>query len=139
MDGFLTYLRIVPDSDGVDGFAWPDPKYIIILISGLQELLFRAAIAASKSTSSQTIIANEEPQQTIYISHCEYLAIAVGSLFTTIIMTSVNLRGWWHFGRTFTLGPFKIAKAFNAPFIADVAYLDTLSETKYLRGVRHHP
>ncbi|KAB8304748.1 hypothetical protein EYC80_004102 [Monilinia laxa] len=106
MEGSLTYLRIVSDSDGVNGFAWPDPKDVIV--SGLPELLFRAAIAASKSTS-QTVTPNEEPQQTIYKSHCEYLAIAVGSLFTTIIMTSVNLRGWWPLGRRFTLGPFKIA------------------------------
>lgn len=74
----LTYLPIVPDFDGVNDFAWLDPRDIII--SGLQELLCRAAIAASKPTSSATVIANEETQQTIYTLLTS--GYAVGFLFT---------------------------------------------------------
>lgn len=43
-------------------------------------------------------------------------------MIVAMLASSINLWGWWELGRAFTLGPFEIAKAFNAPFLEDARF-----------------
>ncbi|KAH9203851.1 hypothetical protein DL95DRAFT_398979, partial [Leptodontidium sp. 2 PMI_412] len=111
----LTYLT----GQGGD-FTWIDPTDIFI--TGMRELLFRKAISGSSSNSThpfaesyptqQTVQASQVMNRTVYSARYSYLVAAIAS-------TSMILYGWWQLPRAFTLGPFEVAKAFNAPFLAD--------------------
>ncbi|KAH9207618.1 hypothetical protein DL95DRAFT_395876 [Leptodontidium sp. 2 PMI_412] len=117
----LTYL-----TDERGDFTWVDPTDIFI--TGMRELLFRTAISASfsNSTSStadaspaqQIVQASQVMSRTVYSSRYSYLIAAIAS-------TSMILYGWWQLPRAFTIGPFEVAKAFNAPFLEDSHFYGT--------------
>ncbi|KAL2061842.1 hypothetical protein VTL71DRAFT_7220 [Oculimacula yallundae] len=121
----LTYL------DDNSDYTWIDPTPVII--SSMREILFRIAIAASNAESSQTVQANQEGQPTVYESQYGYLAVAFTVILAAILASTVNLFGWWQLDRPFSLGPFEIAKAFNAPFLKGTAYLST--SDKAFKGI----
>lgn len=118
----LTYLNTYQKI-----YTWIDPTDVFI--ANIRELLFRTAIAASNSNSSnplsQTISATEETQRAVYDSRYEYLAAAFAVMLAAVLATSSNLFGWWQLERVYSLGPFEVAKAFNAPFLKDSSYLGT--------------
>lgn len=109
-------------------YTWEDPTDIFI--ASMRELMFRTAIAASRSpslnsTTSQTVVAREASHRAVYDSRYEYLAAAFAVMLAAILATSSNLFGWWQLERAYSIGPFEIAKAFNAPFLKEADYLGT--------------
>jgi hypothetical protein len=62
------------------------------------------------------------------------IAAAVVS-FASIVAISATFYGWWQLGRTATLGPLEIAKAFDAPLLAQVGSNVNLSDNRNLGDV----
>lgn len=100
---------ILGDSgDEVDGLA------------DAREQRFRALRAMStKSGPEQTVSVRETQMVAVYRSHYLYAAISVAlSYITTILLFALNV-GWRSLGRSFSMSPLEIAKAFDAPLLRD--------------------
>ncbi|RSL69093.1 hypothetical protein CEP53_002375 [Fusarium sp. AF-6] len=72
---------------------------------------------------SKTTNATIEESKTVavYRAQYSYMIVAIGVTSVAAILIMVLLRGWRQLGRTFSLAPLEIAKAFNAPLLDGVA------------------
>lgn len=90
------------------------------LLQQARELMFRTAVAQGNSSTIQVIHpATEQKTASIYRTHYPYLAGAVAVNVCAIIIVITAFMGYWHLGRNVSLSPLEIAKAFNAPLLAD--------------------
>lgn len=125
-------------------YTWTDPTDVFI--EGMRELLFRTAIAASATDwdfvtagnttaktnmtgAQQTVKATDHSYRAVYDSNYAYLGGAVFVMLAAIASTSTILYGWWQLPRAFTLGPFEVAKAFNAPWLKNEDFYGTGDKT----------
>jgi hypothetical protein len=113
--------------------SWNDPTDDIL--DDIDHLLFRSALLVSetKDTSLTSLSAIAGPQdgsgtfpvaspfpadqelpQLAFHTHYDFAIPAVAIMTICILAVSATLWGWWELGRTTTLSPFEIAKAFNA-------------------------
>ncbi|KAL8787562.1 MAG: hypothetical protein Q9213_002124 [Squamulea squamosa] len=93
--------------------AFRDPTEDII--ADFRELMFRTAIASAQPLNEQHVTAHESFETAVYVSSYRFLALAV--LFSLLgwFATIPVFTKWWYLGRTVTLSPVEVAKAFGAP------------------------
>ncbi|KAF8541339.1 hypothetical protein BDD12DRAFT_908713 [Trichophaea hybrida] len=95
--------------------TWDDPT--LDILNGIRELMFRAAIAASNSTTTQTVSGTQSFAHTVYQSHYQFLLAAlIVPLLSVGFVTSLFI-GWWELGRKVSYSPIELAKAFGAPLL----------------------
>lgn len=111
----IQYLVTNKSTLGTCDMYWTDPTPDII--AGIRELGFRTAIAATNSTTEQTVLATEIANVQVYVSHYRYLAGALVVMLLGIVLVFPTFLGWWQLGRKMSLSPIEIAKAFNAPLL----------------------
>ena len=87
------------------------------ILAAVRDMMFRTAVAASNSTSTQKVLAQESHQQPIYVSHYLYLGLA--TLFSAIAIIAIfpSFLGWTAVGRKTSMSPIETAKAFRAPML----------------------
>ena len=124
------YLRFTNQSYAAKGVAYPtvcasdwvDPTMDIL--SGLNELSFRLSLGAGgveyRNTSQPPAPQVLEMQETatINVFHSDYGFLIGSSLLSAIVVLLIapTFWGWWEIGRSVTLNPIEVAKAFDAPF-----------------------
>ncbi|RAH84574.1 hypothetical protein BO86DRAFT_441396 [Aspergillus japonicus CBS 114.51] len=110
--------------------TWSDPTSAVI--STLQEIMFRTALAAANDSSrleyykgvdatrvqtNQTVNSVLTTEEVVFKLHPEYLAVGVLVTIACVIPVASTFYGWWKIGRPVTMSPIEIAKAFNAPVL----------------------
>jgi hypothetical protein len=113
----IQYLVANSSTLGTCDMYWTDPTPDII--AGIRELGFRTAIAATNSTTDQTFEATEIAIVQVYVSHYHYLGGALLVMFLGVVLVFPTFLGWWQLGRKMSFSPIEIAKAFNAPLLAE--------------------
>ncbi|KAE9377308.1 hypothetical protein N431DRAFT_331034 [Stipitochalara longipes BDJ] len=101
---------------------WEDPTTYIL--SSLNELAFRVSLRSAgiefRNTSQlpapQTLEMLESSSVNVFHSEYRYLlgSSLLGAFF--VLLVAPTFWGWWQIGRSVTLNPIEIAKAFDAPF-----------------------
>lgn len=87
------------------------------LVANARELMFRTAVAAANSSNLQSVPAVQVATVAVYQSHYLYLALASGFTLLAILFVIPTFFGYWHLGRSVSMSPIEIAKAFNAPLL----------------------
>ncbi|KAF8250484.1 hypothetical protein K440DRAFT_618996 [Wilcoxina mikolae CBS 423.85] len=112
----VDYINSNTSADGSCEMTWEDPTPDIL--NGIREMTFRAAIAASNSSTTQTAKATEDMLQTIYISHYKFLFLALTLPLLAVLVIIPLFFGWWELGRSVSFSPLELAKAFDAPVLS---------------------
>ncbi|CAK3922780.1 Hypothetical predicted protein [Lecanosticta acicola] len=90
------------------------------LLQQARELMFRTALAQGNSSTLQAINpASEAKVASVYTTHYPYMAGAVVINMLAIMIVLAMFKGYWHLGRNISMSPLEIARAFNAPLLAD--------------------
>ncbi|OCL14127.1 hypothetical protein AOQ84DRAFT_281733 [Glonium stellatum] len=113
--GIIPLEHLVPDNTtfGTCNMTWTDPMPEIL--TGIREIMFRTAIAATNATTRQTFPATETVTLAIYVSHYGYLTAAFTVMVLSVSLVFPIFIGWWQLGRKVTLSPIEVASAFEAP------------------------
>lgn len=101
---------------------WADPTTHIL--TSLNELAFRVSLLShgieyrntSQPPTPQILEMVEDSMVNVFHSEYRYLlgSSLLGALF--VLLVAPTFWGWWEIGRSVTLNPIEIAKAFDAPF-----------------------
>ena len=112
----IDYSTSVLDNIYSCPIAWGNPSHD--MLGTARTLAFRTALAAANSsnaTDTQTIDAVQEDVLVVYVSHYLYLGLALFfTLLSTVAVMPIFI-GWWRLGRSVSLSPIEVAKAFDAP------------------------
>ncbi|KAK0642625.1 hypothetical protein DIS24_g8847 [Lasiodiplodia hormozganensis] len=87
--------------------------------SALRELIFRASIGLSNSSTLQITPGTEEVGRVIYRLNPYYLLASLCVMLTNVVAVLPLYFGWWHLGRVVSMSPLETAKAFRSPLMAD--------------------
>ncbi|KAB2573286.1 Ankyrin repeat domain-containing protein 50 [Lasiodiplodia theobromae] len=87
--------------------------------STLRELIFRASIGLSNSSTLQTTPGTEEVGRVVYQLNPYYLLASLCVMLTNVVAVLPLYFGWWHLGRVVSMSPLETAKAFRSPLMAD--------------------
>lgn len=134
------YVKSGDTSDpGCPGnITWNDPTDDIL--TAFNEMMFRSAIrsagnvtgglnlevpnAANKTfTSQSTVNATQSLTHNIFLTNFTYLVGAAAVMTLAILVVIPTFYGFWHLGRSISLDPIEIAKAFDAPILGGAAAL----------------
>ena len=85
------------------------------VLKGARELLFRTAIAAANLSNVQHVTAQQITIEARYESHYDFLAGGVLVTVLAMLLVSFLFQGYWVLGRSSTMSPIEIAKAFKIP------------------------
>jgi hypothetical protein len=90
------------------------------LLKQAREFMFRTAVGTASGNSSdiQTAIVQQRQSVGIYRSHYIFLGLAAGISLAAVLIVFATFHGYWRLGRSMTLSPVELAKAFNAPLLA---------------------
>jgi hypothetical protein len=110
------------------------------MLDKFREIAFRASVRAGKdrafvTDAQQSVTYHGTANHSIYITDFRYMIAAAVVSFASIVAISATFYGWWQLGRTATLGPLEIAKAFDAPLLAQVGSNVNLSDNRNLGDV----
>ncbi|KAI4645895.1 hypothetical protein J4E93_005473 [Alternaria ventricosa] len=72
-----------------------------------------------KRMFEQTVEIEQTAKDIVFKSQYPFLALAIGITLVATGCVFTVLAGWWHLGREVSLSPIEIARAFNAPLLAD--------------------
>lgn len=125
---------------------WTDPTSHIL--SALNQIAFRVSINAAqfpfRNTTSPPApqILQMQEVRTINVFKSIYRYMAASTVLTIVCVALVlpTFRGWWELGRSVTLNPLELAKAFDAPLLngpGSNAPLHELVRTMGMRNVRY--
>lgn len=81
--------------------------------------MFQTAVSSQNNSDIQHVSSSESATHPVYQSHYEFLAIALALTILAILFVTATFRGYWHLGRTMTMSPIELAKAFNAPLLSN--------------------
>lgn len=134
----LTYLNVrdTPGAMNSSRITWKDPTNDMIAM--IQELSLRTAIATTlqaqeastrgaggshkglimqqtSNSLSQKVAVDMTCEQTVYRSDYQWLTGALAADFIALVAILSLLNRWWQLGRSYTMSPIEIARAFNAP------------------------
>jgi hypothetical protein len=107
------------------------------MLDAMREIAFRTSVRAGRDLANVTD-ANQEVEyhgsatHSIYVTNYRYMAAALVLGIASVLAIGQTFYGWWELGRTVSLSPLEIAKAFNAPLLAQVGSNFDLSNTKQL-------
>ncbi|KAH7070204.1 hypothetical protein FB567DRAFT_564734 [Paraphoma chrysanthemicola] len=107
------------------------------MLDTMREIAFRTAVRAGKdyanvTNSTQDVQYTGRSTHSIYNTDFRYMAAAVVVSILSVIAISITFYGWWELGRTVSLSPLEIAKAFDAPLLAHIGSNLDLSHNKHL-------
>lgn len=104
------------------------------LIASARELMFRTAlgIATGNSSLTQTVSGSQFTTPAVYESQYLYLGIAVILTSIAVFFVTLTFAGYSTLGRSVSMSPLEIAKAFNAPLLEGV---DSNADVKSLMRV----
>jgi hypothetical protein len=126
------FLQIAPSNDSATIYElplplpcianWTDPTPFIL--SALNELAFRVSLMTAEVNFRNTTqppapqVLQMQDTTTINVFHSEYRYLLGSSLLSAlfVLLVAPIFWGWWEIGRSVTLNPIEIAKAFDAPF-----------------------
>ncbi|MCJ1402974.1 hypothetical protein MMC11_006196 [Xylographa trunciseda] len=117
--GPMSYTYIASDerSYGTCDMFWTDPTADVV--AAIRQMTFRSAIYLSNDSTQQTVQATDLATYTLYVSNFAYLSGAVSLMILNTCVLFPLFLGWWHLGRTTSLSPIEVAKAFRAPLLRD--------------------
>jgi len=95
--------------------TFEDPASDILL--ALNEIMFRSGLAAPNATDIQNVKAVQTTTHVVFKTQYQYLLGAIAIMMLSVTAIISILKGWWVLGRTVSLSPLEIAKAFNAPLL----------------------
>ncbi|KAK4620140.1 hypothetical protein CLAFUW4_11134 [Fulvia fulva] len=102
--------------EGVSNVKFNDPTPY--LLHQARELLFRTALVQGNGTSMELVQgASQIRTAGVYVSHYEFLGIAVAISLVAVSIVIAAYAGYCHLGREVSMSPIEIAKAFNAPLL----------------------
>ncbi|KAF2027386.1 hypothetical protein EK21DRAFT_72062 [Setomelanomma holmii] len=110
------------------------------MLDTMREIAFRTAVRAAKdyaniTNSTQEVQYSGLATHSIYDTDFRYMAGAIVVSVLSVIAIGVTFYGWWDLGRTVSLSPLEIAKAFDAPLLAQVGSNLDLSHNKHLGAI----
>jgi hypothetical protein len=110
------------------------------MLDKFREIAFRASVRAGKdraivTDAQQSVTYHGTANHSIYTTDFRYMIAAAIVSLASIVAISATFYGWWQLGRTATLGPLEIAKAFDAPLLAQVGSNVNLSDNRNLGDV----
>jgi len=88
------------------------------LLAQARELMFRTSLAFGNSSNVQTISGTAARTTNVYRSHYEFLAAAVALTLVSVLVVLATFNGFWSLGRSVSMSPIEIVKAFGAPLLA---------------------
>ncbi|KAN0099206.1 hypothetical protein V8E51_012981 [Hyaloscypha variabilis] len=105
------------------GCNWTDPTSYIL--TALNTMAFRLSLSAAhwpyRNTSTsfppQLLAMNQTSTLNVYRSDFRFLVANTILTLAFIMLIVPTFIGWWELGRTVTLDPIEIAKAFDAPLL----------------------
>ncbi|KAJ8121013.1 hypothetical protein ONZ43_g2429 [Nemania bipapillata] len=133
------YLTSDSSTYGNCSMTWEDPS--VDIVNTIQELMFRSAIANSianvsyatpqrlPATSTKTVIA--------YVTHYQYLGIALVIMALELGIIFFLLSGWQALGRDVSLDTFEISKALGAPVLQEAGSNSTVDEILKVAGKKN--
>ena len=89
------------------------------MLQAARELLFRMAynVGESRKDINPTYRWQDVYTSPAYRTNKTYMNLAVATMGSGILSVALTFCGYWKLGRTFSLSPIEIAKAFNAPML----------------------
>ncbi|KAK5168607.1 uncharacterized protein LTR77_005916 [Saxophila tyrrhenica] len=128
--------------------AWRDPRDGIM--AKLNELMFRTGVYVAQHydddylrplldeglESNSTVPGSLISPVEVFHSDMSYFAGAAAVQLLAILAILVTFYGWWDLGRSATLSPLEIAKAFDAPMLVDVLGNSSGNEIAKVEGCR---
>ncbi|KAH7401084.1 hypothetical protein DE146DRAFT_612194 [Phaeosphaeria sp. MPI-PUGE-AT-0046c] len=127
-------IRGVSSSISNETFDDPMPD----MLDAIREIAFRTAVRASRdepnnvTNAQQTVSFKGEAMHSIYVTDFRYMFVATALSVASVLATSLLFSGWWQLGRTVSLSPLEIAKAFDAPILSQVGSNVDLADNKHL-------
>jgi len=88
------------------------------LLAQARELMFRAALGYGNSSTIQSVPGTTARTTNVYRSHYGFLAGAVALTLVSLLVVLATFNGFWSLGRSVSMSPLEIVKAFNAPLLA---------------------
>jgi len=119
-NGLLAFQSIQLDSYSYTELnQWcdaPSSDPIVSIPTQLNNIMLRTALTASNrnAAGAQNVAGTRYYSQRVYLSNNAYLGGALAIMFVAVLAVAATFRGWRGIGRTVTLSPVEIAKAFNA-------------------------
>lgn len=122
---------------------WSDPTNHIL--SALNQIAFRVSVHAAafpyRNTTAplppRMITMQEARTVNVYKSVYKYLAASTVLTVVCVILVLPTFLGWWELGRTVTLNPLELAKAFDAPLLRGPGSNAPLHELVHTMGLRN--
>lgn len=110
------------------------------MVKTMQEIAFRTSVRAGKDLANTTdtkqkVQYNGSATRSVYITDFRYMIAAVVLSIASVVAVGLTFYGWWELGRTVSLSPLEIAKAFDAPLLSQVGSNLDLSRTKNLGAI----
>jgi len=102
--------------DGMCNIKFTDP--VQNLLAQARELMFRTALGFGNSSTIQTVPGTAARTTNVYRSHYGFLAGAVALTLVSLLVVLATFNGFWSLGRSVSMSPIEIVKAFNAPLLA---------------------
>lgn len=90
------------------------------LLARARELMFRTALAAAdprNRTHVRTVPAQQSATHQVFESHYLFLGLALLVTLLAVVGVLLTFNGYWVLGRSVSMSPVEIAKAFNAPLL----------------------
>jgi hypothetical protein len=110
------------------------------MLEKFREIAFRASVRAGKhlanvTDAQQSVTYHGQASHSIYITDFRYMIAAAIVSVASVLAISLTFYGWWQLGRSASLSPLEIAKAFDAPLLAQVGGNANLSDNSNLGAV----
>jgi hypothetical protein len=126
--------EMVYREDGAYNDSFHDP--MDSMLDKMREIAFRTAVRAGSDLGDVREVASiGSSTRPIYVTDFRYMAAATVLSIASILAISLTFYGWWELGRSVSLGPLDIAKAFDAPLLAQLGSNMDLAQTRNLGPV----
>lgn len=139
------------DISCLGNLTWADPTNDIL--TAFNELMFRSALQTAEQTPdtfnlqtpngavnrtfpSSTIVNGQQTlPRNIFLTRYVYLAAATAVMTLGILAVLPTFYGWWHLGRSVSLDPIEVAKAFDAPILGGVSSLSNANVDTLMKNI----
>jgi hypothetical protein len=133
--GALANEMVIEEEAGYKHFQDPMDR----MLDNMREIAFRTAVHVGRDpglqneTDALQIVPYEgEGRQSIYITNTRFMIAAAILSLSSIVAVATTFYGWWELGRTVSLNPLELAKAFDAPLLREVGSNITVLNPKAL-------
>lgn len=107
------------------------------MLDAMREVTFRTSVRAGEDIANVTDAKQEveyhgSATHSVYVTDYRYMIAAAVLSIASVLAIAQTFYGWWELGRTVSLSPIEIAKAFNAPLLSQVGSNFDLSNNRRL-------